>query len=73
MIDADAMKNVDHPYRGYVIRHLRVRMDTSGYRADVLSESPNLLNQLGRSWFVDHNSFDGAIEQAKRHIDEILR
>jgi hypothetical protein len=57
-------------YRGCVITWPEIRIDGARWTVNLASDNPSL---LGRSCvFNDHTSLEGAIQQAKRHVDERL-
>lgn len=55
-------------YRGCVITWPEIRIDGARWTVNLASDNPSL---IGRSYvFNDATSFEGAIQQAKQHVDE---
>jgi hypothetical protein len=68
------MADVHTDYRGYVIIHPEIRLDTSGWTVNLSSNSRSLIARLEQPCmvFTDGHSLDGAIAKAKRYIDGVL-
>jgi hypothetical protein len=68
------METDEEKYRGYLIRWPKVRIDTRGYVVELSSDDPHLLARFGGLPVKcrDFDSLEGAIQQAKQHVDYFL-
>jgi hypothetical protein len=71
---ASALRRDELHYRGFVISHPSVRMTSAWFEVNLGSESPHLFNRIGGriEIYQDPDSLEGAIEQAKRRVDQVL-
>ena len=68
------MQNKTEDYKGFVISWVEPRLTAEAWHVSVASNDRRLQRLIGLSAPVvtDHNSLQGAIDRAKRQIDQAL-
>jgi hypothetical protein len=68
------MQMVTEEYRGYEITYPGVRIDAARFIVNLASNDPHLAMKLTAAdrVIIDHGSLEGAVQQAKKCIDNLL-